>query len=70
MKKVKITIPGMHCASCSGIAEKEIRKVAGVGDVSVSVMTNKAIIEAEDSVNVEALKKAVSDAGYTVVSVK
>ena len=60
----------MHCAACSGIAEKEIKKVAGVKEVSVSVMTNKAIIEAEDSVNVEALKAAVDNAGYKVVSVK
>ena len=70
MKKVKITISGMHCAACSGIAEKEIKKVAGVKEVSVSVMRNKAIIEAEDSVNVEALKAAVDNAGYKVVSVK
>ncbi|MGK0209418.1 MAG: copper chaperone CopZ [Patescibacteria group bacterium] len=70
MKKVKITISGMHCAACSGIAEKEIRKVAGVDDVSVSVMTNKAIIQAGDDVNVADLEKAVVNAGYKVVAVK
>jgi len=60
----------MHCASCAGNAEKSLRKVEGVKEVSVSVMTNKAIVEAEDSIDSEELKEAVSRAGYKVVEVK
>ncbi|MDP6845804.1 MAG: heavy metal-associated domain-containing protein [Candidatus Nanoarchaeia archaeon] len=70
MKKVKLTIYGMHCVACSGIAEKELRKVEGVEKVMISVMTHKAIVEAEDSVNVEDLRSAVENAGYKVVAIK
>mgnify|MGYP001606792921 FL=1 len=47
MKKVKITLDGMHCASCANNVEKAIRKVDGIANVSVSLMTKKAIIEAD-----------------------
>jgi P-type Cu+ transporter len=64
MKKVKLSIEGMHCGSCAGNIEKGLKKVKGVQEVSVSAMTNKAIIQVEDSVNEEDLKKAIADVGY------
>ena len=70
MKKYKITISGMHCASCAGNVERSLRKVNGVKNLSVSLMTNKAIVEAEDSVSEEALKQAVARTGYKAVEVK
>ena len=70
MKKYKITISGMHCASCAGNVERSLRKVNGVKEVSVSLLTNKSIVEAEDSVNEEALKQAVARTGYKVVELK
>ncbi len=70
MKKIKLTISGMHCGSCAGNIERSIGKVSGVKSVSVRMMTNTGIIEAEDSVSDEDLKKAVSRAGYKVVSVE
>lgn len=70
MKKLKLTIKGMHCGSCAGNIERSVKKVSGVKNVSVSMMTNKGIVEAEDSVSEEELKKAVARAGYSVVSVE
>lgn len=70
MKKVKISIEGMHCASCASNIEKSIRKVDGVSNVSVSLMTKKAIVEADDSLNNEDLKKAVERTGYKAVKVE
>ena len=71
MKK-KISIMGMHCASCASNIERSLRKVSGVKDVSVSLMTRKGIVEIDDKSNVgdEELKKAVSRAGYKAVSVE
>ena len=69
-KKIKLTIEGMHCASCAGNVEKAVKKIKGVKSASVSLMTNKAIIEAEDSVNVEEIKKAISNIGYNAVKVE
>ncbi len=70
MKKLKLTIEGMHCASCASNIERSLKKVKGVKEVSVSVMTKKGFVEIEDKVKEEDLKNAVSRAGYKVVNVE
>ena len=69
-KKIKLTISGMHCASCATNVEKALKKVRGVNNTSVSIMTNKAIIEAEDNLNPEDLKKVIDKLGYKIVDVQ
>ena len=64
MKKIKLKVEGMHCAACAGNVEKAVQKVKGVESVSVSVMTNKAIITADDNVNENDLKAAITHVGY------
>jgi Cu+-exporting ATPase len=70
MKKVKVTIEGMHCSSCAGNIERSVKKIPGVKQVSVSLMTRKGIVEAEDSVTEEDLKKAVARTGYKIVKIE
>lgn len=70
MKKIKITIEGMHCASCASNIERALKKIKGVKEVSISIMTKKGFVEAEDSVNREDVKNAVSKVGYKVVEVE
>ena len=61
---------GMHCSSCASNIEKSLKKVPGVKEVSVSLMTNKGFVECEDKVSEEELKKAVARAGYKAVSIE
>jgi len=68
MKK-RLLIQGMHCASCVGNIEKSLRKIKGVREINISLMTNKCIVEVADGVSDEILKKAVSRAGYKVVGI-
>lgn len=70
MKKIKLSISGMHCGSCAGNIERSLRKVSGVKEVSVSAVTNKAFVDVEDSVNEEDMKKAVAKVGYKVVDIE
>ena len=70
MKKYKITISGMHCASCASNIEKSLKKVSGVKEANVSLMLKKGMVEAEDSVSDEELKKAVARAGYKAVGME
>ena len=70
MKKAKITINGMHCASCASNIERSLHKTHGVKKASVSLLLKKGMIECEDSVSEEELKKAVKRAGYEVRSVE
>ena len=70
MKKLKIMIEGMHCASCANNIERSLKKVSGVKEANVNLMMRKGFVEAEDNVKDEELKKAVSRAGYKAVSVE
>ena len=70
MKKLKLTIQGMHCASCASNIEKSLKKVSGVKEASVSLMLKKGTVEADDNVSEEEIKKAVARAGYKVLKVE
>ncbi|MBI5803963.1 heavy-metal-associated domain-containing protein [Candidatus Pacearchaeota archaeon] len=70
MKKVKLTIEGMHCASCASNIERSLKKVSGVKEASVSLMMKKGNVECDDSVSDDDLKKAVARVGYKVARVE
>lgn len=70
MKKAKIIIHGMHCASCASNIERSLKKTPGVKNASVSLLLKKGTAECEDSVSDEDLKKAVARAGYKAVSIE
>lgn len=60
-----IQIEGMMCAHCRARVEKAIKAVAGVEAVDVSLEQHSATVQGTASV--EAVKKAVTDAGYRVI---
>ena len=70
MKKIKLTIQGMHCASCASNIERSLKKVSGVKEVTVSAVTNKAFVEVDEKTSEEEMKKAVSRAGYKIVEIE
>lgn len=70
MKKLKLSISGMHCGSCAGNIERSVSKVSGVKSVSVRMMSNTGVVECEDSVSDSELEKAVSRAGYKVMKIE
>ena len=70
MKKLKLTIEGMHCASCASNIEKILKKISGVKEVSVSLMLKKGTVEAEDNVSEDEIKKAVAKVGYKVTRIE
>ena len=69
MTKIKLTIEGMHCASCASNIERAVKKVRGVQDVVVSLMTNKCFVEMENA-DREEIKRAIGKVGYKVVDVE
>ena len=60
MKQFDVT--GMTCAACSARVEKAVRKVPGVTDVSVSLLTNAMGVEGRASEG--EIIRAVTEAGY------
>lgn len=48
MKK-KFRMQGLDCANCAAKMENSIKKIAGVNSVSVNFITQKLVIDAQDS---------------------
>src|SRR3989339_78232 len=69
MKKVKITIEGMTCASCASHVDKALQKI-GAKKIAVNAIMGSAFAEVEDSITEGRLKKTVKDAGYNPVAVE
>jgi len=68
MKKAKVTIKGMHCASCASNIERSLKKTPGVKNAVVSLLFKKATVECEDFVSQEDLEAAVKRTGYEAKS--
>ncbi|MBO4395648.1 MAG: cation transporter [Eubacterium sp.] len=58
MKK-KFKLQDLDCANCAAKMEDAIKKIAGVNDASVSFMTQKMMIDADDSVFDSVVAEAV-----------
>lgn len=58
MKK-KFNLTDLDCANCAAKMEEAAKKVEGVRDVSVSFMTQKMVVEAEDEHFETVMKKIV-----------
>lgn len=54
-KKFKLT--DLDCANCAAKMEEAIKKIEGVSDASVSFMTQKMTVEADDSRFEEIMKE-------------
>ena len=65
----RIHIDGMSCGHCSASVEKALRAVAGVHNVEVDLAAKSATVQADEKLSNEALSKAVTDAGYTVIGI-
>ncbi|RMF06104.1 cation-translocating P-type ATPase, partial [Candidatus Woesearchaeota archaeon] len=65
MKKVELSISGMHCASCATLITRALKKTEGVRDANVNYATAKATVLLEDeSVDENKLIEVVRNKGY------
>lgn len=67
-----MTIEGMHCAHCSSRVANALSNISGVKKVNVYLEEKIAEIieESKGSADVEAMRSAVEELGFTVVDVK
>ena len=63
MKK-RFKVNGMTCAACQAHVDKAVRKVDGVSDVTVSLLTNSMDVEFDDEKRIDEINKAVKNSGY------
>lgn len=63
-----IKVEGMHCAHCQAKVEAALKAVKGVKKATVDLEAKTAAVTVKaGKVTVDALKNAVSDAGFEVV---
>jgi copper chaperone CopZ len=62
-----VTISGMSCAHCVRAVFTSLSGVEGISRADVSI--GKAVIEHDGTVSAEAVRKAISIAGYEVAQV-
>lgn len=61
----KFSVTGMTCSSCSAHVEKAVRKLPGVEQVNVNLLSNSMTVDyTEEQVNSQAIIEAVVEAGY------
>jgi len=67
MDELRTSIPvlGMHCASCVGAVERELTSIPGVHSAYVNLAAQQATILHASGVAEDALRQAVSSAGYS-----
>lgn len=67
MKKT-VSVTGMHCASCSSIITRKIKKLPGVAACTVNVASEKASLEFDASqVTIDQMNQEISKLGYGFV---
>lgn len=65
MYKQKFDIKGMTCSSCSSHVDKAVRKLDGVIDVNVNLLSNNMIVEYDEKkLTTQNIISAVVEAGY------
>ncbi|HLD26331.1 MAG TPA: heavy metal translocating P-type ATPase [Patescibacteria group bacterium] len=66
VKRVNVSLSGMHCTSCALIIEKSLNKVSGVKETHVNFSAEKALITYDESiVTIETLIETIKKAGYS-----
>ncbi len=67
MEKITLKIGGMHCAACSAYLEKELSKTEGVVNPAVSIATNTATFEYDNSkLTIKDIEKIVKKCGFFI----
>ena len=66
LKPIEIPIKGMTCASCAQAVQRALNRVEGVKNASVNLLTEKAIIEAENNINIHRLISIIRATGYDI----
>ena len=62
-----LNVEGMMCKMCVAHVEKALLAIGGVESATADLEAKTVTVAASAKVTAEALKKAVTEAGYTVV---
>jgi copper ion binding protein len=64
----KYEVKGMTCSHCVNAVSTEVGAIPGVTEVSVDLATGQVTVNSTEPVDVQALRNAVDEAGYELVT--
>lgn len=65
-----ILVEGMSCNHCAGHVEKALQNVSGVVSAKVDLAAKTAVVEVNNNCSDEALRSAITDAGYDAIEIR
>jgi len=67
MKRFVVHAEGMMCMHCAGRVESAVKAVEGVVEAKVNLDEKSVTVTGGDTCNIQSVKQAITDAGYTVI---
>ncbi|GAA3626111.1 copper ion binding protein [Lentzea atacamensis] len=68
MAESTYTVKGMTCGHCVSSVTEEVGQISGVRQVDVDLPTGKVTVTSDAPVSEEAVRAAVTEAGYELVA--
>lgn len=68
MAESTYTVKGMTCGHCVSSVTEEVSQISGVQSVDVDLPTGKVTVTSEAPVSDDAVRAAVTEAGYELVA--
>lgn len=68
MNNFKVSVKGMHCASCAKIIERELLKDKNIVSVSINPVSEEAEIGSREAFNYEVANKRLEKLGYQLIT--
>ena len=65
-QEIVLSVEGMMCNKCAAHVEEAVKKLSGVKKVNVSLEEKKVSVLCKEGIDEELIRKAITDAGYTV----
>ncbi len=70
-ERVVFAIRGLECASCAIDVGRALRKIPGIAEININYMINKGYVEFDpERISWDAVSKALTDRGYTIVKAR
>ncbi len=70
-ERVVFAIRGLECASCAIDVGRALRKIPGIAEININYMVNKGYVEFDpERISWDAVSKALTDRGYTIVKTR
>jgi len=70
-QRIVFAIRGLECASCAIDVGRALRKIPGIAEININYVINKGFVEFDpERITWDAVSKALTDRGYTVVKTR